>query len=87
MLYATFWEGFCTSAKGTFASKDAVDIILIDSHNKRYILDEDAIFPRDEEFEDSYFGDFYSNFQTISRTVFDMLLEGVREGGFTRGSF
>lgn len=60
-------------------NKKCLDQISIDELNKRFILDIEAVDYFTEDCEDWYrFSD------SVSRFVFDLILDGIKEKGFTQ---
>lgn len=75
------WEIFYTDSLNSDFENDEelVDQILIDSLNKRYILNKDADILVTDSI-DEFGNEDYSMY--ISRFMFDLILEGLKNKGF-----
>ena len=81
MIVTQNWEMFYTDSK---KDKDNVDQISIDIRNKRFVLDIDAdILVTDGYWEDDT--PVESNY--VSRFIFDLIVEGVKEKGFKEANW
>ena len=70
------WEMFYTISKN---NEDLVDQLSIDVKNKRYILDLDANMLVTESVDEN---DNYYFSTHVSRFIFDLILNSIKEKGF-----
>jgi hypothetical protein len=78
MAYSREWEDFYTESKN---NEDLCDYININTKKKQYILYVDA----DIEITDSVDeNDNYHFAEETSREIFDIIVSGVKEKGYTR---
>ena len=77
--YGGHWEMFYTDSQ--LDNEDLVDQISIDTANKRYILDIDAIDMVTDGYDENN-EPIYSTY--VSRTVFDIIVEGIKRQNYVR---
>ena len=73
------WEMFYTDAINATEDNNLVDQISIDKVNKRYVLDIDAADLVTDGYDEA--GDAI-NSTYVSRLVFDIIVEGLKQHGF-----
>ena len=84
MFLAKDWEMFYTDSHKSSKEKYLVDQISIDKVNKRYILDIDANDLVTDGY-DSEMNEINSNY--VSRLVFDIIVQGIKERGFKEAEY
>lgn len=79
MFLVKDWEMFYTDSHKSLEEEFLVDQISIDKVNKRYILDIDAY----DLVTDGYDAENNQvNSTYVSRFIFDIIVEGVKQSGF-----
>ena len=84
MLIRKNCERFYTAAVGSNEDEDLVDQVSIDEVNKEYLLETGDSFQITDEFLQ---GGFELRSLDVSRLVFDIIVQGIKERGFKEAEY